>query len=487
MLRTLLVLFAFLVLAAAGLVLMGAQRYGGLEGLSFRVRAEVAARFPEDHPLTVPTPLGVEGSELKVEGCTLKVDGCVGTPDAGLMATAAAFAGTATERPQANRTAQPAATATSTSRPAPSATPTPPATPRPATTAGPTDSPRASLTAGPTDTPTGSATASPTPVVVKPAAPAAALSELSHAWQTWNNCGPATLAMHLSYFGSKLTQEQVRQVLRPNRDDKNVSMDELAAFARSQGLQAAVLVNGDAGRLRLLLSNGLPVLVETWLEPKPNDGMGHYRLLTGYDTSRREWLAYDSYIATGGSRDGAYQPLRLPDGELASLWRVFNRTYLVLYTADQAPLVAAILGDDIDPQTMWQASLDHAEGEIGNAPQDAFAWFNRGSALVALGRYEEAAAAYDQARVLGLPWRMLWYQFGPFQAYSEVGRYQEVVALADATLRTTGSIEELHYWRGRGLQGLGQTEAAAESYRRAVAFNPGYRPAAEALAAFGAK
>ena len=483
MLRLLLAILLALVLGIAGILVAGSLRYGGMEGLAFRLRTEIAERRPIDHPLTVPTPLPVAGCTLNVEGCaatpvaTKGVAGCTVNVDVCAVAPDAVPAGVALAKATAAPTTRPTATFT------PDATPS--HTPTPKTNA------TATATSTATTVTTAAAVVTAVPLVTAAkavVAPAVTLTGLTHAWQTWNNCGPATLAMQLSYFGSTLTQEQVRQALRPNRDDKNVNLAELAEFARGQGLHAAVLVNGDPDHLRLLLSNGLPVFVETWLEPKPNDGMGHYRLLTGYDQARSEWVAYDSYIATGGSRDGPYQPLRLPYAEMATLWRVFNRAYLVLYTDAQAPVVAAVLGPNGDGAAggelaMWQAALAQAETEIDQNPQDAFAWFNRGSALVALGRYEDAAAAYDQARVIGLPWRMLWYQFGPFQAYYEVGRYQEVVALAEATLRTTESIEELHYWRGRGLQALGQTEAAAAAYRRAVAFNPGYRPAAEALAA----
>ncbi|MEZ4580332.1 MAG: hypothetical protein R3A10_01530 [Caldilineaceae bacterium] len=36
------------------------------------------------------------------------------------------------------------------------------------------------------------------------------------------------------------------------------------------------------------------MLVETWHEAG-NDGLGHYRLLTGYDDARNVWIAYDTY------------------------------------------------------------------------------------------------------------------------------------------------------------------------------------------------
>ena len=89
------------------------------------------------------------------------------------------------------------------------------------------------------------------------------LSGLRHAWQTWNNCGPATLATYLSYYGSELDQAAIGAVLRRSADDKNVSPEELAAYAAAQGYAAQVLVNGDDELLCALLAAGMPVLVET--------------------------------------------------------------------------------------------------------------------------------------------------------------------------------------------------------------------------------
>ena len=124
-----------------------------------------------------------------------------------------------------------------------------------------------------------------------PLPPTVRLTGLTHAWQTWNNCGPATLAMNLSYFGSRATQADIAAALRPFKDDKNVNPDELAAYVRGQGLAAQARVNGSPEILRQLVSAGVPVLIETWYEPKPNDGMGHYRLLIGFDDAAQEWIA----------------------------------------------------------------------------------------------------------------------------------------------------------------------------------------------------
>jgi tetratricopeptide (TPR) repeat protein len=339
----------------------------------------------------------------------------------------------------------------------------------------------------PTGTPLPTATTPPIPTAApahQPAQSAVALTGFTHEWQTWNNCGPATLAMNLSYFGSTLTQADVGSVLRRLPDDKNVSPEELVAFAAGQGYQAQVRVNGSTDLMRLLISNGIPVLIETWLEEEPNDGMGHYRLLTGYDDAEQYWIGYDSYVDTGlFSSIGPYRGIRMSYAETDALWKVFNRTYLLIYTDAQAPLVASIYGEALDPGVMWQRAAQEAQAIVQQTPNDAFAWFNLGTDLTTLGDYGGAAQAYDQARRLGLPWRMLWYQFGPFQAYDAVGRAQDVLTLADATLSTTQNIEELHYWRGRALAALGDAAEAQRAWQQALALNPDYRPAGEALAA----
>ncbi|MEZ4712258.1 MAG: tetratricopeptide repeat protein [Caldilineaceae bacterium] len=275
-------------------------------------------------------------------------------------------------------------------------------------------------------------------------------------------------------------------MLRKYEDDKNVNPEELVAFAASQGYMAQQRINGSAELMKLLLSNGIPVLIETWHEPEPNDGMGHYRLLTGYSDAEQHWIAFDSYDThnmINPDPNAPYRGIRLPYAETEALWRVFNHTYLLIYQPEQAALVQSIVGDALDPFIMWQQSRQRAETEIAANKQDAFAWFNLGASWLALGDYAQSAAAYDRARQLGLPWRMFWYQFGAFEAYLQTGRPQEVVALADATIATTKSIEEIYYWRGRGLAALGDMDAARGSWQRALELNPDFTAAADLLAA----
>ena len=78
---------------------------------------------------------------------------------------------------------------------------------------------------------------------------------------------------------------------------------------------------------------------------------------------------------------------------------------------------------------------------------------------------------------------MLWYQFGPYEAYYEVGRYDEVIRLADATLAVTDNLEESHCWRGRARLALGDVEGARADFEAALHYHEGWAPAEEQLAA----
>jgi len=304
--------------------------------------------------------------------------------------------------------------------------------------------------------------------------PSAMLAGIRHEQQTWNNCGPATISMLLSRFGRTETQREAAAFLKPYRDDKNVSPDELVDYARSFGFEGRVIAGGDLNMIRTFVANGLPVIVETWFIPEPNDEMGHYQLVIGYDED--ELIFYDSYQGPN---------VREAVAQFEPLWKVFNRTAVVVWTPALTPLVEAILGERGDERAMYEIALAQAQAEVVADPQDKFAWFNVGTNQLALGNSAEAARAFDIARKLKLPWRMMWYQFGPYAAYFEQGRYADVIELANATLRRVKHLEESLYWRGRALAALGNADAARADFQAALRFNPRFAAAREALDAMG--
>lgn len=314
------------------------------------------------------------------------------------------------------------------------------------------------------------------------------LSGARHEYQRYNNCGPVTLGMALSFWGSRETQYQIAPVLKPNKNDKNVNADEMAAYARNRGFGVHLGVAGDLNLLKRLIAGGFPVIIETWFVTPDHGGMGHYRLLVGYNDSQGIFNAFDSY----------YGPkVTLRYGDVDRLWQVFNRTYLVVYPQSRRTQIATLLGSRMSEQTELQMALELARRETQANPGNAFAWFNLGSAYLRLGNSQEAARAYDQSRRLApdrildprrpanavnnWPWRMLWYQFGPYEAYYQTGRYQEVIALANDVLGRVDDHEESYYWRGLARKALGNLEGARADFQAALRYKPSYREATLAL------
>jgi hypothetical protein len=300
--------------------------------------------------------------------------------------------------------------------------------------------------------------------------------------QTWNNCGPANITMALSYYGWTEGQEVAQAYLRPDKEDKNVNPSEIVAFVNENtGVRALTRIGGEMDLLKNFLANNIPVLIETGYMYEGSSWLGHYQTVVGYDDSLDVFFVYDSYLGSGDNGAGLPKSYDTFDKD----WENFNRTFIVVYTQEDENKVRTILGNWADPNWAAEYARQIAQAEAIDNPQNPFAWYNLGSSLTRLGRYDEAAAAYDQSRRVGeIPWRITLYQFGPFEAYFNTERYDEVLALVNSNLNNGGEyVEETYYWQGKVLAVQGDSAGAADSFRRALNHNPRFLAAQDALAA----
>lgn len=329
---------------------------------------------------------------------------------------------------------------------------------------------------------TAAAQAQPT-LAVTPTPPPPSVSLASPAWekQDWNNCGPATLALGLRYHGWEGDQFTISDLLKPDRGDKNVNIEELVFYVRTRAgwLNADFRVGGTIERLKSFVSAGFPVIVEKGFILGEGDGgggwAGHYLLLTGYDDSKGIFIVQDTNPGTGGP-DRAISYEELDEG-----WQAFNRVYMYIYLPQEESRIQALLGEDADSDLNRVSALGAAQAETVGNPQNPYAWFNLGTNLVYFERYGEASQAFDNALTVGLPWRFTRYQFGPYIAYFNQGRFQDVVDLADTTLFRTYKSEESLLWRGWAQFRLGDINSAILDWREALDYNPNYQDALYAL------
>lgn len=298
--------------------------------------------------------------------------------------------------------------------------------------------------------------------------------------QDWNNCGPATLALYLRFFTWEGDQFDISKVIKPTRDDRNVNVEELVYFVRTHvgWLSAEFRVGGDLERLKQLIAAGIPVMIEETFRtdrqywPEDDRWAGHYLLVTGYDDAAQTFTVHDT--EGGPNQTLTYQ-------ELDANWQSFNRVYIIAYLPDMQDEIESILGEDWDVDVNRQNALEASEKETQLDPKNAFAWFNLGSNYAYFARYNEAAQAYDTARTLGLPQRMLRYQFGPFMAYFHSLRTEELMTLTKFALGITRTSEEAMLWRGWGFYRQGQRQDALSLFSAALKIRPDYEDALYAI------
>jgi hypothetical protein len=329
--------------------------------------------------------------------------------------------------------------------------------------------------------------------------------------ERWNYCGPANLTMALNFWGWPGNRDDVAKVVKPgsgdmsvnfidrSKDDKNVMPYELVDFVNENTKYHALMrQGGDENLIKRLVAAGFPVVVEKGYYERDTTGkiswLGHYLFTTGYDDTRGGFIVQDAYITPGKHILSDYSTYQ--DG-----WRAFNNLFMVVYPPEREAELMSILGPWQDETWAAQHALELAEKDIQTLNDNNlfFAWFNKGTSLVALKQYADAASAYDKAFSLYAKWdtekqdrpyRILWYETGPYFAYFYSARYADVINLADTTLTDPASkgertLEESLLWRGRAYYLAGNTQAAVVDYRNALKIHENWIPAVQALQDLG--
>ena len=358
-------------------------------------------------------------------------------------------------------------------------------------------------TPGPTLTPT--ITPTPLPATVK-------WTDFRYEDQhnRWNYCGPANLSMALNFWGWDGNRDTVAKVVKPGvqdpkldfiqqgRWDYNVMPYEMVDFVNEETEFGALYrLGGNVDLIKTMLAAGFPVIAEKGYYEKDYTGrtawMGHYQFVTGYDDVSKGLIVQDTW------NDGPNFRISYDDFMAGEAWLSFDYLFIVVYPLERESEVLDLLGPYADPRWAAQYALGVAEDHISktNDINSFFAWFAKGTNHVALQEYADAANAYDQAFAIYnsigkqdilRPYRMMWFQTGPYWAYFYTGRYQDVIKLADVTLTETISkptLEESIYWRGQAKYMVGDTAGAIADYREALRLHPNWSPAIQALQDLG--
>jgi tetratricopeptide (TPR) repeat protein len=283
--------------------------------------------------------------------------------------------------------------------------------------------------------------------------------------------------MALSYYGIHVSQAELGNALRPyqvvngDNDDKSVTMDELADKAKEYGLIPYHRPNGDIALIKQFINLGIPVITRTWLHV--NEDIGHYRIVKGYDDTTQEIIQDDSF---------ENKNLRYSYTDFLSMWSKYSDEYLVLLPADKQQVAEAILGENLDTTTAWTHALVQAKAVANTHPDDMYAIFNVSVAAYYAGNYQLSVNEYEKIADQ-LPFRTLWYQIEPIQAYYELGQYDKVFAITERVLiNQNRAFSELYLIRGNIYKKQGKLGEAKAEYEQAVQYNSNLKAAKDALA-----
>jgi hypothetical protein len=313
----------------------------------------------------------------------------------------------------------------------------------------------------------------------------------------WNYCAPANLAMALSYWGWQGDRLDVGRSVKPNDNDMNVMPDELAEYVNQKTpYRAIVRVAGTLELLKQLIAADFPVIVEKGTiiretSTGQDTWMGHYSYLTGYDDASQSFISQDSYYTAD---------YKVPYTVLMKEWQGFNYVFLVVFPQERSADLMALLGELQAENSSHQIALERATQEISaqTGIQHFFAWYNRGSSLVKLQDYGNAAKAFDAAfqSLAAMPegeipkkvMRIVWYETSPYYAYYYTARHTDVINLATQVMGLASStpyLEESFYWRALSRFALGQNKEAADDLCASLEYHPDYALSLAALNAFG--
>lgn len=294
--------------------------------------------------------------------------------------------------------------------------------------------------------------------------------------QSFNNCGPASLSMAMSYFGVNVSQEELGEALRPyqnedgDNDDKSVTLEEMAKKAEEYDLIAFHRPNGNIELLKHFITHNIPVITRTWMAE--DDDIGHYRVVKGFDDIRQETIQDDSY--TDKNLTYSYDTHN-------ALWEKFNYEYLVLVPKDKLHIAEAILGDNLDEKNAWEKAAKNAQEKLAKNSDDMYARLNLSVALYNIGDYEGSVKEFEMIEHQ-LPFRTLWYQTEPIEAYYKLGNYEKVLVMTDQILNNQNrAFSELYLLRGKIFKQQGDLEAARAEFEQAEYYNKNLKEANEAL------
>jgi len=162
------------------------------------------------------------------------------------------------------------------------------------------------------------------------AQPPAASVPLHHIVQTVNNCGPASVAEVLDYWGIHKTQFELKPVLR--RGEALMNTDDVADYVDSLGMREFIANEGSQAVIKALIANGFPVIVAQLVSSTSR--YDHFRPIEAYSDEGQYFVSSDPLLGDG---------YRISYQQFDALWGRYDRNFMVIYPPSRQQQLDATL------------------------------------------------------------------------------------------------------------------------------------------------
>jgi len=152
--------------------------------------------------------------------------------------------------------------------------------------------------------------------------------QYNNQYEPGRTCNVTSLAMVLSYYGKKVTPDEIYQSV----GGPVFTGPDVVNIAKGYKFNATYSEKGSADIIKKYLNRGIPVILQGWFTQS-----GHFMVIIGYNDKEKSWVVNDP----AGQWDGCYQ-CGYSDGNSSN---GNNGRYSYLAMAEAAT--------DNDPNTYW--------------------------------------------------------------------------------------------------------------------------------------
>ncbi|GAA5533927.1 C39 family peptidase [Deinococcus aluminii] len=162
-------------------------------------------------------------------------------------------------------------------------------------------------------------------------APALALQNVPVVLQGYNDCGPASIAMVLGYYGLAVNVKSISQATKPS-PNSYMSVAAINGYVSRYGLRTVQITGSQIGLVKNLITLGVPTIVLQYYREVGK--VPHFRVVRGYDDRVGRLYLADPLI---GYAYVSYQ-------DFDQLWNTQGRVAVAVYPPNLHARVMQALG-----------------------------------------------------------------------------------------------------------------------------------------------